>query len=162
MKKILVAVVLVVLVALSGQVWAASSMVATPFSRSDRGATQVIKLVCTAHTDGTFTAKQITAAEIGFNYWEASYYLLDMWAVTNATDDHTNAAAVTIYDETGRYLVGSAVGDTLALSQTASTATYLSATRSAGQRHVSSKLTVAIADTGGSATVQTIYIVLGK
>jgi hypothetical protein len=69
---------------------------------------------------------------------------------------------VTITDATGRQLIGATTGDTLTLSQTASAVAYASMSKGASQRPVTSRLTVAIADTGSTSTVQTLYIVLGK
>jgi hypothetical protein len=88
--------------------------------------------------------------------------LADIWVVNSATDDHTNAAVVTITDETTRQIVGTAAGDTLSLSQTASGVAYLSIDRGSGQRTITSLITIAIADTGSTATVQTFYLVFTK
>ena len=166
MKRIISILTVILVMAFYGSAMAASSMVPTPYGQSDKGSILVIKIVCTAHTDGTFTntdaTQQITAAHVGFEYWKSGYYLLHAYAVNSATDDHTNAAVVTITDETGQQLVGATVGDTLSLSQTASATAYLSSARSAGQRPITSKITPTIADTGSTATVQTLYIVLGK
>jgi hypothetical protein len=160
MKRILLAVVLSL--ALAVNAFAASSMVVTPYGQSDQGNVFILKVIATAHTDGTFDSKQITASEAGFDYHKAGYRLADIWVVNSATDDHTNAAVVTITDETTRQIVGTAAGDTLSLSQTASGVAYLSIDRGSGQRTISSLITIAIADTGASATVQTFYLVFTK
>jgi hypothetical protein len=162
MKRIISILTVVLVMAFAVNAMAASTIVPTMYGQTDKGNMLIIKLVCTAHTDGTFTSTQITSSHIGWEYWKAGYYLLDAWAVNSATDDHTNAAVVTITDETTRQIVGATTGDTLTLSQTASGVAYLSATKGAGQRPITSKLTVAIADTGSTATVQTLYLVLGK
>lgn len=160
MKKI---VFILIILLFAGNVFAASSMVASRDKDTTNSSVVVIKVVATAHTDGTFDSKQITAAEFGGSeYWRQGYRLIDAFAVNSVTDDHTNAAVVTITDETGRQLVGTTAGDTLSLSQTASGIAYLSIDRGSGQRAVTSKLTIAIADTGSTATVQTLYLVFSK
>ena len=165
MKRIISILVCVMVIAFYGNVMAASSIVSTSYGQSNQGNMVLIKSVCTAHTDGLFTdtypsGKTITAAEVGFEYSKAGYYLAHAWVVNSATDDHTNASVVTITDATGQVIIGAASGDTLSLSQAASGIAYLSAARSAAQRAVTSNLTIAIADTGDSATVQTIYLLL--
>ena len=132
-----------------------------PFTGRGDGNVVLVTAVCTAAADGTFTSRTITT-ELGFAYENSGYYLLDAWAKNSATDDHTNAAVVTITDATGRQLIGATVGDTLTLSQTASAIAYASMSRGASQRAVTSRLTIAIADTGSTATVQTLYLVLGR
>jgi hypothetical protein len=159
MKKY-VGIMVVALVLVVSQAWAL--IVPTMYGQNDKGNRLVIKLVCTAEADGTFADTQITAAHIGWNYWQAGYFLLDAWAVNSATNDHTNAAVVTITDETTHQIIGATAGDTLTLSQSASGVAYASMSRSAGQRAVTSKLTIGIADTGSTSTVQTIYLVLGR
>lgn len=156
MKKLLI--VLFVVFVFTANAFAVDTMAFT--STGDSSSIRV-KAVCTAAADGTFTSRTITT-ELGFAYENGDYYLLDAWAVNSATDDHTNAAVVTITDDTGRQLIGAAAGDTLTLSQTASAIAYASMTRSASQRSIKGRLTIAIADTGSTATVQTIYLVLGK
>ena len=162
MKRFLIASIVIVALLFSGAAFAASSMVVYPYAYGNNGSQLVIKLVCTAHTDGTFDAKTITAAEVGYDYHKSGYYLLDAVAVNSATDDHTNAAVVTITDGTTRQIMGATVGDTLTLSQTASAVAYASMSRGASQRAVYSPLVVAIADTGSTATVQTLYLILGR
>lgn len=121
---------------------------------------RIIRLTCTADSDGTFTSFAITEDDFARPYYNQGYYLAHAWAVNSATNDHTNAAVVTITDATGQVIIGAASGDTLTLSQAASGIAYLSAARSAAQRAVTSNLIVAIADTGDSPTVQTIYLLL--
>jgi hypothetical protein len=168
MKKMLVLIVLA-LVLSAPAAYAASSIVPSLYSISKDGTLLVVKLVCTAHTDGAFDPKQITNAEIiptgsylPVEYQNMGYVLAHAWSVNSATDDHTNAAVVTVTDETGQVIVGAAVGDTLTLSQAASGITYLVVVRGSSQRAVTSKLTVAIADTGSTATVQTLYLLLRR
>jgi hypothetical protein len=157
MKKLLGVFVLILV--FTSIAFAADTM---SFSANGDGNLVLITAVCTAAADGTFTSRTIESTDVGFSYWTAGYRLLDVWAKNSATDDHTNAAVVTITDATGRQLVGATAGDTLSLSQTASGIAYLSIDRGSGQRAVTSKLTVAIADTGSTSTVQTLYLVLGK
>lgn len=159
MKKLFCVVILMFVASTS---FAARTMTIDPRSyESINREIIIIKLVCTAHTDGTFAAADIEDARPE-PYWGEGYYLLDVWAVNSATDDHTNASVVTITDATGRQVIGTTAGDTLTLSQSASGIAYASMSRSAAQRAVTSQLTIAIADTGSTATVQTIYLVLGK
>jgi len=150
----------------AGPCFAASSMVVTQSMLSHNGNAVLLKVVCTAHTDGTFDNKEINeaAASAGMarDYWKMGYTLSHAWAVNSATDDHTNAAVVTITDETGQVIIGAASGDTLTLSQTASAKALMVADRASAQRSVTSKLTIAIADTGSTATVQTLYLLLRK
>jgi hypothetical protein len=160
MKRFISILTVVLVMAFSFNAWAL--IVPTMYGQTDKGNMLIIKLVCTAEADGTFANTQITAAHIGWEYWRAGYYLLDAWAVNSATNDHTNAAVVTVTDESTRQLIGTGTGDTLTLSQAASGVAYLVAAKGASQRPITSKLTIAIADTGGSATVQTLYLVLGK
>jgi hypothetical protein len=161
MKRIFL--VFAILVLLAGNAFAASSIVLSPpvYESNDNNMV-VIPLLCTAHTDGTFDSKALTSTVVGFDYYNRGYYLLDAWAKNSGTDDHTNAAVVTITDATGRQIIGATQGDTLALSQAASGIAYAAMTKGSTQRPVTSVLTIAIADTGSTATVQTIYIVLGK
>jgi hypothetical protein len=161
MKRIFLVVAILILMV--GNAFAASSIVLVPpvYESQDKNQ-MVITLLCTAHTDGTFDSKILTNTVVGFDYYNKGYYIIDAFAVNSATDDHTNAAVVTITDATGHQLIGATAGDTLSLSQTASAIAYLSIDRGRGQRAVTSYLTVAIADTGSTATVQTLYIVLGK
>jgi hypothetical protein len=166
MKRIISIFTVVLVMALYGNAMAASSIVYTPIGQSDKGGFLLIKAVCTAHTDGEFTnttaTQQISSAHVGFEYWKVGYVLAHAWAINSATDDHTNAAIVTITDETGQVIVGAAVGDTLTLSQSASGIAYMVIDRPSSQRAVTSKLTVSIDDTGSTATVQTIYLLLRK
>ena len=171
MKRILMVVAIVLI---SANAFAAASIVAATDTRggvmfeSPDGNILLLKLTATAHTDGEFSAvvhtlssSVITAKnKFGTWYYDTGYYLAHAWAVNSATDDHTNASVVTITDATGQVIIGAASGDTLTLSQAASGIAYLSAARSAAQRAVTSNLTIAIADTGDSATVQTLYLLL--
>lgn len=159
MKRFIIVAAILIGMFFASNVMAASSMVAKSYGQPGKNML-VIAIVCTAHTDGTFTSEEITSAEVGQEYWKGGFYLAHAWAVNSATDDHTNAAVVTVTDSTGQQVVGATVGDTLTLSQTASATAYLSASRSAAQRPVVAPLTVAIADTGSTATVQTIYLLL--
>ena len=160
MKRIISILAVVLVMAFSFNAWAL--IVPTSAGQSDKGGFLLIKAVCTAEADGTFANTQITAAHVGFDYWKSGYVLAHAWVVNSATNDHTNAAVVTITDETTQVIVGAAVGDTLTLSQAASGIAYLVIDRPSSQRAITSKLTIAIADTGGSATVQTMYILLRK
>jgi ribosomal protein S11 len=142
----------------------ASSMVATQEYLSNNKSVLLIKVVATADADGTFSDKLLNEAALDAGlqkpYDKEGFYLAHAWVVNSATNDHTNAAVVTITDGTGQVIIGAASGDTLTLSQVASGIAYLSAARSAAQRAVTSNLIIAIADTGASATVQTLYLLL--
>ena len=162
MKRLLISAILCVALLFAGNAMAASSMAVKAYAIGNQGSMLVIQLTCTAHTDGTFDAKTVTAAEVGYDYHKSGYYFLDASAINSATDDHTNAAVVTITDGTTRQIIGATVGDTLTLSQTASAVAYASMARGASQRAVYSPLVVSIADTGSTATVQTLYLILGR
>ena len=142
--------------------FAASSMNVTVIEKTKDLTRLTIKVVCTAHTDGTFTDKEITSAEVGFDYWKFGLRLGHAFAVNSATDDHTNAAVVTITDSIGQQIVGATVGDTLTLSQTASATAHLVIDRPSSQRSIIAPITIAIADTGSTATVQTLYLIFIK
>lgn len=137
----------------------ASSMVASRHRKSLNAL--AIKLLCTAHTDGTFDTKQITETEAGEEYWAKGFYLLDVWAVNDATT-YPGSGTVTITDESGRQLIGAGPNDVLTLSTSGSGIGYLAAARTPAQRAVTSKLSVAVADTGSAANKFTLYIVLGR
>lgn len=170
MKRIACIATILLLFAVNS--FAASSIVAATGTRggiyfeSPDSNMVVLALTCTAHTDGTFTTTTLSNSVItqkvkfAANYYDAGYYLLDVWAVNSATDDHTNAAVVTITEASTRELIGATATDTLALSQAASGVAYAAITRNAIQRAVTGVLSVAIADTGSTATVQTLYILL--
>jgi ribosomal protein S11 len=123
---------------------------------------RVIRVICTADSDGTFTSFQLDETGYTKEYQKQGYALAHAWAVNSATNDHTNAAVVTITDETGQVIIGAASGDTLTLSTAASGIALMVADRASAQRSVTSKLTIAIADTGSTATVQTLYLLLRK
>jgi hypothetical protein len=174
MKRIFL--VFAILILMAGNVFAAASIVAATdtiggvkFASPD-GSMVLLKLTATAHTDGEFSAVTHTLSnsvityktKFGTWYYDSGYVLAHAWVVNSATDDHTNAAVVTITDATGQVIVGAAVGDTLALSTAASGIAYLVIDRASSQRAVTSALTIAIADTGSTATVQTIYLLLRK
>ena len=130
----------------------ASSMTVTVKDPSKEHSPLVIKVACVAHTDGTFDAKQITAAEVKFNYWQYGLYLYEVWAINPASVYPTTAGAVTIADE-----VGSAILKTgeLALDTSASTKTEGSLEKT---RLVTSKLTITIGDTGNAANTFDLYL----
>ena len=161
------ALILLVLALISGQSFAASSMVASRQAGSTDDVL-VIKVACIAHTDGTFDDKQITAAEIGFDYWLRGYKIDHASAVNPTTGYATTAATVTVADETGQQLIGSVAGDTLTLSTAAYNAAtgagvaYLVIDRGGGQRPVTSKLTVKISDTGSAANTLSLYLWLRR
>jgi hypothetical protein len=157
MKKI--AAVLFIVLVFTVNAFAADTMT---FTGSGSGNVVRVTAVCTAAADGTFTSRTISATDLGFDYRNSGYSLADVWAVNSATDDHTNAAVVTITDATGRQLVGATAGDTLSLSTVASGIAYLSIDRGSGQRAITSLLTIAIADTGSTSTVQTLYLIFKK
>ena len=165
MKKIIL-VLICLLVA--GPCFAASSMVVQKAELSHSTNTLLIKILCTAHTDGLFDDKKLDDAIISAgmprNYWEMGYVIADAWMVNSSTNDHTNAAVVTITDQNGPVLVGLGDGDddTLTLSQAASGVARLVINRVSSQRTITSPPVISIADTGASATVQTLYLLLRK
>jgi hypothetical protein len=163
MKKILLALLLISLV-FSSQVLAADSLM-TPqawYGNPVKDNMIVIKVTLLAASDGTFTPYQIVDTISTEKYWQGKYKIVHAWVVNSATDDHTNAATVTITDETTQQLIGATAGDTLTLSTAASGVAYLLIDRGSGQRAVTSKLTITIGDTGSTATLQTLYLVLAR
>lgn len=133
----------------------------------------VVAVALTSETDGTFTSYQITNADIparrlgirqAVEYWDAGYYLLDAWITNGASSYPDTAGAITVTIESGKQLVGTSSGDTLSASTSASGVGQLSAARSAGQRGVTGRLTVASGDTqsGTATTVNTLYLELGR
>lgn len=163
MKKICFSLIIVLLFAFASASFAASLI--TPsiiYGDPGKDSVVVIKLTCLAASDGTFDDYQIVDTISSVKYWQGKYYLGHAFAVNSATDYHTNAAVVTIKDSFTQQIVGTTVGDTLTLSQAASGVAYLVDGRSAVQRPVVGLLTISIADTGSTATLQTIYLVLIK
>lgn len=178
MRKTLIAAILLMLTAAfvfaPAGVQAASSIVASVHSDAINQSVLVVKLVCTAHTDGAFTdtypnGKQITHAEIfpqgsslPVQYQHMGYYLVNAYAV-NPGATYPTSGAVTISDETGRQLVGanSYNGVTLTLSTAANGVAFATITDSS-KMAVTSKLTVSISDTGSAANVFTLYLVLSR
>ena len=170
MKRILI---ILAILFFSFNAWAASSIVAATGTRggisfeSPDGKILVLKLTCTAHTDGNFDNKTLDSSVItaltkfAAYYYDSGYYLADVYAINSATDDHTSGA-VTITDASTRQLVGTTAGDTLTLSTAASGIAHLSASRGVAQRSVSSPLVIAVSDTGSTAVVFTLYLVLVK
>ena len=165
MKKILF-VLICLLVA--GPCFAASSMVVQRADLSHSQNMLLIKILCTAHTDGLFDNKVLDDALISAGmpkyYYEMGYVIGDAWVVNSSTNDHTNAAVVTITDQSGAVLIGLGDGDddTLTLSTAASGIARLVINSPSSQRTITSPPTIAIADTGASATVQTLYLLLRK
>lgn len=142
---------------------AASAITVTLDSISVDQSRMVIKLACTAHTDGTFTSKQIVHSDLigtgGFfptEYQTMGYYLYEAWAVNPAATYPTLPAAVTITDENGIELIKS--GEfSLPIAASGKTEAVM-----AKYRSVDKKMTVAIADTGTAANGVTIYLKLAR
>lgn len=130
----------------------ASSMVVTKVSDpSADHSPLVLKVACTAHIDGTFTAKQITAAEAGFNYWMYGLYLYEAWTV----NDHTTFPAsgeVTITDEQGTQILKTTE---LVLSTSADGIVEGTPGKT---RLINSKITIAVSDTGDAANIFDLYL----
>lgn len=165
-RSLVIAVMLLTLAA-----WAQAASVVTPsvYSASRSGSVLVLKLACTAHTDGTFDSRAITIDDINPHtyamdgpFWHMGYRISNAWAVNPASGYPTVAAVVTVTDATGQQLIGATVGDTLTLSTSASGVAYLLIDRSGSQRLVTSALTVAIGDTGTAANTVDIYLVLER
>ncbi len=162
MKRNFMAVMLCCLVAaVPIVVLAASVMTPTIYAIPQPGGQMIIKVACTAHTDGTFDATQITGTHISKNtlglkaeYWQLGFYLYEVWAVNPASGHPTVAAAVTIADETGAPLL--TTGE-LALSTSASGVVEASFGKF---RSVNSKMTVSVGDTGSAANTFDLYIKL--
>ena len=166
MKRFLLAVLALFL--LAGQALAASSMTVTVDSISQDGSQMVVKIAATAHTDGTFDNRTIATTDIvkstlglRAEYYQLGYSLKNAYAV-NPASTYPTSGAVTITDSNGNVLVGTAAGDTLTLSTSASGVALLSIERGSGQRAVTKPLTIAVSDTGSAANTFTLYLVLGK
>jgi hypothetical protein len=112
----------------------------------------VLKLACVASSDGTFDAREITAAEVGFNYWMYGLYLYEVWTVNPAADYPTSAGSIVITDETAFPILKS---DELTLSTTESVIVEAMPIKS---RLVNSKLTVTIGSIGASALTFDLYL----
>lgn len=170
MKSKVLSLVLALLL-LPAFAFAASTIAPSLHYRSADGQQMIIKLDCTAHTDGTFTSTQITGAHLGTtydisgafrsniyglkaDYWKLGYYVYEAWAVNPASTYPTAAAAVTVTDEDGVVVIKS--GE-LALSTSASGVAEADLEKFRG---VNKKLTVAIGDTGSAANQVTIYLKL--
>jgi hypothetical protein len=163
MKKI-TAIALGLILALSVSAQAASSIVATLHSISKDQSVMVIKLACTAHTDGAFTdtypsGKQITQAELfpsgstlPVPFQLMGYYLYEAWAINPVSGYATLAAPVTMTDEGGAQLIKS--GE-FALSTSAS---GVSEATLGKFRALTSLPTVVVGDTGTAANTANIYL----
>lgn len=171
MKKLIFSVL--VFFAFAWAAFAASLMTPTYYSQSLDGTTLIIKVACTAHTDGTFTDTQITGAHLGSTYdaqgvfdkntngmraeyWQIGYYLDEVWAVNPASGYPTLAATVSLKDALGLTIMPAA---NLSLSTASNGIAEAALTKN---RAVSEKLTLAIGDTGTVANTVTIYIKLRK
>ena len=93
MKKT-TAMALALLIAAAGMAQAASVITPSLYSISKDQSQMVIKLACTAHTDGTFTSQQITHAALfasgsvlPVQYQHMGYYLYEVWAINPASGD---------------------------------------------------------------------------
>jgi hypothetical protein len=141
--------------------FAASEITPTVDSISIDQSRLVIKLACTAHTDGTFDSKQILNSDLfgagsysPVEYQNMGYYLYEAWAINPGSAYPTVAAAVTITDANAIELLKA--GE-MALSTSASgkvEATF------AKFRSVDKAMTIAIGDTGTAANGVTIYLKL--
>jgi hypothetical protein len=163
MKRIFLVFALVILMA--GNAFAAASSVTLvpPVYESASKNQLIIPLLCVADSsDGTFVAKTLTAAIVGFNYFTQGYYLGHAWTVNDATTYPSTAATITITDANGQQLTGTTAGDTLTVATTASGIGMLSAARGAAQRPVTSNLIITISDTGDHAETFMLYLVLIK
>jgi hypothetical protein len=133
----------------------ASAMVVTKtYDPSQEHSPLVLKLACTAHTDGTFDAKRITAAEVGFNYWQYGLYLYEAWTINPASVYPTVAGVVSIVDEAGSPILVSDPAE-LTLSTSASVVVEAAPAKS---RLVNSELTVSVGDTGNAANTFDLYL----
>jgi hypothetical protein len=129
------------------------------------GKSLMLVLLCTAHTDGTFTSTVIDNTDMlpardRYEYWQAGYYLLNAWTVNDAST-YPSSGAVTITDSSGQQIIGTSATDTLTLSTSASGVGYFSVTRGAGQRAITNQLTISVSDTGSAANIFYLYLVFG-
>lgn len=159
MKRLILSIAMILFLATSSL--AASSIVFSTYRLGSNDSLIVVKAACTAHTDGTFDSKQLTT-ELNLNYWQYGYFLINAYAVNDATT-FPASGAVTITDETGRQLVGSSSYDgvTLTLSTSASGVAF-AAIEQVLKMDVTSKLTVAVTDTGAAANVFNLYLVMRR
>ena len=163
MKRTILAILLITLV-FTSQVFATSSMVVGTvlnYPSSDSPSVIVVPITMTAHTDGTFTAKQLTNAELGRSYSTQGYYLLHAWAVNNGTT-YPASGALTITDSKSQQIVGTTVGDTLTFSTAASGVGYLISTRGPFQRPIVGLLTLSTTTTTTNGAITVLYLVFGK
>ena len=124
----------------------------------------IISYTCTSDASaGTLPAKDILVSEVGFNYWQQGFYLLNAKAVNPAANYPTGAQTLSLTDSDGAQLIGSTAGDTLTLSTSASVSAVLSSSRSPAQRGVEKLLTIgAVASSIGNSKVFTYRLILGK
>jgi hypothetical protein len=146
MKKLFFALLIILF---STTAFAASSVVETA-SAQDNGDV-LVKLVCTAHTDGTFSDYILTTGSI------KGKRIVHAWAVNhNAT--YPASGAVSISDTTGQQLVGTTAGDSLTLSTAANGYAPLSIGRVSKQRSVVSRLVLSVSTTTTNSAQFTLYI----
>jgi hypothetical protein len=165
MKRLLIIVSTFLLIFGTMNAQAASKMSATVTPLTSN--TALMTIPCVANTDGTFDNFTISMADIAYVIQLEGYAITNAWAVNSATDDHISGA-VTITDATGQVLIGTLAGDTLTLSTAAYNATthagvaLLSIDRGSKQRTIISPITIEVSDTGSTAVVFTLYLLLSK
>jgi hypothetical protein len=131
----------------------ASSMTVTKINDPNQDHSPlVVKLACTAHTDGTFTSKQLIAAEVGgFNYWQYGLYIYEAWTINDHTT-YPGQGEVTITDEQGIQILKTTE---LVLSTSADGIVEAAIGKT---RLISSKITIAVSDTGNAANKFDLYL----
>lgn len=160
--KILGLILTILLVA--SQVFAAGTVALAKvqkFPTDSNAAMIVLWYTCTSDASaGTLPAKQITAADVGMNYYSQGYVLANAATISSASVQPTTGVAVTLTDADGVQLIGSGCGDTLTPSTSASGIGYYSSSRSASQREVAKILTIgAISSSIGNSKVYTLRLV---
>lgn len=159
MKKMIVFLVVIGFTALASLAFAAESVSVVSYGQTNQGKMFILKMTAQSGTTGLYTANRvITAAEAGFDYHKAGYFLAHCYAVNHASTYPDTAGTVTVADANGQQIVGSTVGDTLTLSTSASGVGYMSESRSLTQRPVYDLLNVTIADTQSGTATSVVYI----
>jgi hypothetical protein len=164
-KKALITICLVLLLAYNSFAAGSVAFVSVEkFPNTSTPSVIVLSYLCTSDaSDGTLPAKAITVADATLNYYSQGYKMVDARTISHASTPPTTAVAVTLADSDGVQFIGSAIGETLTPSTSASGIGYFLVDRPSSQRTVTKLLTIgAIGSTIGNSKVYTLRIILSK
>jgi hypothetical protein len=155
MKKWTVLIMVLAAVALAAEVFAAGTVTVTKYYES-RDKTQVVfKLACVGDgANGSVPATAIPADSTTLPYYNAGYYLYEVWTVTPGASN-PDAADVAITDALGATLFSQAN----VISAVVSTKTEGTVTK---YRQVNSALTVTVSNQATASATWDIYVKLSK